>query len=90
MQDTQEQNFGDERGKRIVIGSCYVQPDRRGVTDRLGRLLEMWEEELERRAKLNRQADYCFKIQGKYILKKSRRTCDNYIKKSSVKHWKYT
>lgn len=42
--------------------------------------------DVEGRAKLNGQADYCFKIQGKYILKKRRRTCDNYIKKSSVKH----
>lgn len=28
------------------------------------------------------------KFKEKYILKKGR-TCDNYIKKSSVKHWKY-
>lgn len=31
----------------------------------------MQEEGLEERAKLNGQADYCFKIQGKYILKKA-------------------
>lgn len=33
VQDTQEQNLGDEGGKRVVIDSDYVQPGRRAVTD---------------------------------------------------------
>lgn len=72
MQATQEQSFGDEGNKRVVIGSGYVHSPRQRGSDwqGLGRLLEMREEGLERRAKLNRQADYCFKIQGKYILRK--------------------
>lgn len=61
------QNFGDEGGKRVVTASGYVPSDRRGVTDR------DWEGtgNAKGRAKLNRQADYYFKNQGKYILKKT-------------------
>lgn len=31
MQATQEQNFGEEGSKKIVIGTGYVQADRREV-----------------------------------------------------------
>lgn len=31
MQATQEQNFGEEGSKRIMIGTGYVQADRREV-----------------------------------------------------------
>ena len=31
MQASQEKNFGDNGGKRVVIGTGYIQANRRGV-----------------------------------------------------------
>lgn len=90
MQVSQEQNFGDEGGKRVVIGTGCIQGNGRGVTDWLG----MLGVRLDRRSKLNGQADYCLKKQGKYILKKTPMTsgeCKTIILRNhhSVKHQKY-
>lgn len=48
MRVSQEQNFGEEGGKRVVIGTGYIQGNGRGVTDWLG----MLGERLDRRSKL--------------------------------------
>lgn len=58
-QASQEQNFEDEGGKRVVIGTGLTGGGVIGAGWEMP--LETRGERLDRRSKLNRQADYCFK-----------------------------